>query len=132
MTGWSIRSAHELRQLGAGVDAQLGEHIVDVGFHRMEGKVQLRGDVAVGSTLRDQVDHRELGVGEAVPARFRPRLADDATLHTEPTQLAAHPARIGERFVVQVGVECGIQLIDASSGWSVRASSPPASSAAAA
>ena len=79
---WSIRPAHELRQLGAGVDAQLGERIVDVGFHRMEGKVQLRGDVAVGHALRDQVDHRELGVGEAVPARFCPRLADDATLHT--------------------------------------------------
>ena len=35
LMGWSIRSAHEVRQLGAGVDAQLGERIVDVGFHRM-------------------------------------------------------------------------------------------------
>ena len=82
LTGWSIGPAHELRQLGAGVDAQLGERIVDVVFHRMEGKVQLRGDVAVGRALCDQVDHLELGVGEAVPARFCPRLADNATLHT--------------------------------------------------
>jgi hypothetical protein len=37
---WSIGPAHELRQLGAGVDAQLGERIVDVVFHRMERKVQ--------------------------------------------------------------------------------------------
>ena len=65
----------------------------------------------VGRTRRDQVDHLELGVGEAVPARFCPRLADDATLHTEPAQLAAHPARIGERFVAHVGVEGGIELM---------------------
>ena len=77
-----IRPAHELRQLGAGVDAQLGERIVDMGFHRMQGKVQLRGDGVVGRALGDQVDHLELGVGEAVPARFCPRLADNATLHT--------------------------------------------------
>ena len=37
---WSIGPGHELRQLGAGVDAQLGERIVDVVFHRMQGKVQ--------------------------------------------------------------------------------------------
>ena len=36
LTGWSIPPAHELRQLGAGADAQLGERIVDVGFHRMQ------------------------------------------------------------------------------------------------
>src|SRR4029077_1969977 len=41
---WSIGPGHELRQLGAGVDAQLGERIVDVGFHRVQGKVQLCGD----------------------------------------------------------------------------------------
>ena len=84
MTGWSIGPGHELRQLGAGVDAQLGERIVDVVLHRMERKVQLGGDVAVGHALRDEVDHRELGVGEAVPACFCPRRADNATLYTEP------------------------------------------------
>ena len=51
VTNQSIGPAHELRQLGAGVDTQLGERIVDVVFHRMEGKVQLRGDVAVGDAL---------------------------------------------------------------------------------
>jgi hypothetical protein len=81
-TGWSVRPAHGPRQLGAGVDAQLGERIADVGFHRMQGKVQLGGDAAVGRTLRDQVDDLELGVGETVPARFCPRVADDTTLHT--------------------------------------------------
>jgi hypothetical protein len=29
LTGWSIGPVHELRHLGAGVDAQLGERIVD-------------------------------------------------------------------------------------------------------
>ena len=111
MTGWSIGPGHELRQLGAGVDAQLGERIVDVVFHRMQGKVQLYGDVAVGSTLRNQVDHLELGVGEAVPARFGSRVADDTTFHAQSAQRATHPAGIGEGFVVQVGVECGIELI---------------------
>ena len=95
---WSIGSGYELRQLGAGVDAELGERIVDVVFHRMEGKVQLCGDRLVGGALGDQVDDRELGVGEAVPARFGPRLGDNAPLHTEPAQLAAHPARIGQRL----------------------------------
>ena len=80
--GWSIRPAHEPRQLFAGVDAQLVERIVDVGFHRMQGKVQLGGDVAVGHALCDEVDDFQLGVGEAVPARFCPRLADNATLYT--------------------------------------------------
>jgi hypothetical protein len=37
---------HDLRQLGAGVDVQLGECIVDMVSHGMEGKVQLRGDAA--------------------------------------------------------------------------------------
>src|SRR6185312_831656 len=37
LMGWSIGPVHELRQLGAGVDAQLGERIVDVVFHRMQG-----------------------------------------------------------------------------------------------
>src|ERR1700761_7940114 len=74
--GLSIRTAHEPRQLFAGVDAQLGERIVDVGFHRMEGKLQLLGHVAVGHALCDQVDDPQLGVGEAVPAGFYPRLAD--------------------------------------------------------
>jgi len=72
LTDGSIRPAHEPRQLGAGVDAQLGERIADVGFHRMKGKVQLGGDVAVGHALCDQVDDLELGIGETVPARFRP------------------------------------------------------------
>ena len=112
MTGLSVGPGHELRQLGPGVDAQLGERIVDVVFHRMERKVQLRGDRLVGDALSDQVDHLQLGVGEAVPARFCPRLADNATLHTQPAQLAAHSARIGEGFVVQVGVEGGIELMD--------------------
>jgi hypothetical protein len=81
LTDGSIRPAHEPRQLAAGVDAQLGERIADVGFHRMKGKMQLRGDIAVGHALRNQADDPELGVGETVPARFRPRLADDAPFH---------------------------------------------------
>jgi hypothetical protein len=44
--------------------------------------VQLRGDVAVGRALCDEVDDREFGVGEAVPARFCPRVRDDAPLYT--------------------------------------------------
>src|ERR1700689_2406192 len=82
VSGWSIRSVHEVRQLGTGADAQFGERIVDVGFHRMQGKVQLLRDRAVRRALRDQMHDLELGVGEAVPARFYPRLADNATFHT--------------------------------------------------
>src|ERR1700758_1297069 len=100
-SAWFVvdRSApHELRQLGARIDAQLGERIADVGFHRMKGKVQPGGDIAVGRAPRDQVDDLELGVGEAVPARSRPRLTDDAALNTERAQLPAYAARIGERL----------------------------------
>src|SRR5271156_339824 len=111
VSGWSIRSVHEVRQLFAGADAQLGERIVDVGFHRMQGKVQLLRDRAVRRALRDQMHDLELGVSEAVPARFYPRLADNATFHTEPAQRAAHPARIGKRLVADVGVEGGTELI---------------------
>ena len=98
--------------MGARVDAQFGERIVDVGFHRVGRKVQLGGDVAIRRTLGDEVDDLMLGVGEAVQARFRPRLGDDAALHTEPTQLAAHLARIGERLVAHVGVEGGVELLN--------------------
>ena len=80
LTDGSIRPAHELRQLAAGVDAQLGERIADVGFHRMQGKVQLGGDVAVGNALCDQVDDLELGVGQAVPACSAPALRPNADL----------------------------------------------------
>ena len=45
-------------------------------------------------------------------SRFCPRSADNAALHAEPAQRAADPARIGLRFVVHVGVECGIEQIE--------------------
>ena len=48
----------------------------------MRGKVELGSDGAVGHALGDEVDDLKLGVGEAVPARFCPRLADNAPLHT--------------------------------------------------
>ena len=38
-------------------------------------------------------------------------MADNTTFHAQSAQCATDPARIGERFVVQVGVECGIELI---------------------
>ena len=47
-------------------------------FHRMRGNVQLLRDRAVGRALGDQIDDREFGIGEAVPARFCPRVRDDA------------------------------------------------------
>ena len=81
MTCRSISAAHQLRQLGAGGNAQFGKCVVDVGLHRVGGKVQLRGDVAVGRALGDEIDDREFGVGEAVPARFCPRMGDDAPFH---------------------------------------------------
>ena len=65
-------NSDELRQLGAGSNAQLGKRIVDVGLHRVGGEVQLLRDRAVGRALCDEVDDLELGVGEAVPARFLP------------------------------------------------------------
>ena len=45
------------------------------------GEVQLGGDGAVGRALCDEVDDFEFGVGEAVPARFCPRVGDDAPFH---------------------------------------------------
>ena len=74
------------------------------------GKVQLRATERLVTAPCDQVDHLELGVGELSQPVLARGVADDATLHTEPAQLTAYPARIGERFVVQVGVE-GIELI---------------------
>src|ERR1700753_4062065 len=76
----------------------------------MKGKVQPGGDIAVGRAPRDQVDDLELGVGEAVPARSRPRLTDDAALNTEQAQLPAYAARIGKRLVAHIGVERGVEL----------------------
>src|ERR1700757_4710550 len=76
----------------------------------MKGKVQPGGDIAVGRAPCDEVDDLELGVGEAVPARFRPRLTGDAALDTERAQLTAYAARIGERLVAQIGVERAIEL----------------------
>ena len=64
----------------------------------MRGKVQLLRDRAVRRALRDQMHNLDLGGGEAVPARFCPRLADDSPFHTQPAQRAADPARIGERL----------------------------------
>src|SRR5262245_8070026 len=82
-----------------------------MGLHRARRDAQLLCNRTVGSTFRNQVHYLELGIGQAVPARFRPRLADDAPLHTQPAQLAADPARIGERLMAHVGVESGIELI---------------------
>jgi hypothetical protein len=62
-------------------DAELGEGIVEMRFHRVRGNVQLLRDPAVGRALCDEVDDRELGIGEAVPARFCPRARDDAPFH---------------------------------------------------
>ena len=50
-------------------------------FHRVRGEVQLLRDGAVGRALRDEVDDLELGVGGALPARFCPRVRDDAPFH---------------------------------------------------
>jgi hypothetical protein len=101
---------HELHQLGTGIDAQFGECIVDMGFHGGEIKVQLGRDIAVDRALCDEIDDLELGVGKTVPTRLCPRVADDAAFHAQGAQLPAHPARIGERFVAHMRVECGIEL----------------------
>ena len=82
LTAWSVRAAHELGQLSPRGDAELGEGIVEMAFHCVRGQVQLLRDGAVGRTFGDQMDDREFGVGEAVPARFYPRVRDDAPFHT--------------------------------------------------
>ena len=112
MTGWSIRPAHELRQLGAGVDAQLGERIVDVGFHRVRERFSCVATdwlVAPCAIRLTTVSSESVRLSQPV---FRPRPADNAPFHAQSAQLAAHPARIGEGFVAHVGVECGIELIE--------------------
>ena len=70
-----------LRQLARELMPSLANALCTWVFTVCRGKVQLRGGVAVGRALCDQVDDRELGIGEAVPARFCPRLADNATFH---------------------------------------------------
>ena len=60
--------------------------------------MELIGDGAIGRALRDEVDNLEFGIGEAVPARLRPRVADDAPFDAQPAQRAADPARVGVRF----------------------------------
>ena len=53
-----------------------------MGFHRMGGKVQLLWRRSGWSRPRAiRLTTCELGVGEAVPARFCPRLRDDAPFH---------------------------------------------------
>ena len=73
LIGGVVGVGHEFAQLGAGVYPELGERIVQMGFHRVRRDVQPLCHRPVGNTLRDQVDDLELGVGEAVPARFCPR-----------------------------------------------------------
>src|SRR3954451_16628431 len=104
--------AHVLSQLGSGRDAELCEGVVKMRLHGVRGQVQLLRDRAVGRALCDEVDDLELGVGEAVPARFGPRLRDDAPFHTQAAQLAADPARIRDGFMLGVRVECGSELLD--------------------
>jgi hypothetical protein len=50
-------------------------------FTVFRGEVQLLRDGAVGCAFGDQMDDREFGIGEAVPARSCPRVRDDAPLH---------------------------------------------------
>jgi len=49
-------------------------------FHRMKGKVQLGGHVAVGRALGDQVDDLKLGVGEAELSFVEPLLESTTAL----------------------------------------------------
>jgi hypothetical protein len=53
LTGWSISSAHELRQLGAGVDAQLGE------------RIWVHPEFVEGAPA-EEVEHRPAGLGARV------------------------------------------------------------------
>ena len=54
MTGRSIEP-RKLRQLFSGGNAQLGERVVDMGFHRMNGQVQLGGNLTVGRATSNLV-----------------------------------------------------------------------------
>lgn len=74
--------------------------------------MQLLRDRAVGRAVGDQMDDGEFGVGEAVQARFRPRVCDDAPFHAQPAQRATDPAGIGGRPALDVGVERGVQLFE--------------------
>ena len=69
-------------------------------------------DGAVGRAFGDQMDNREFGIGEAVPTRSCARVRDDAPFHAQSAQRAADPAGIGNRFALDVGVECRVQLVE--------------------
>jgi len=53
---------------GAGVGAELGQDVGDVGLHGVAGQEQLGGDVGVGPPVGDQGGDLDLGGGERVPA----------------------------------------------------------------
>ena len=82
-----------------------------VGFNRVGRKVQLVCDSAIGRPPRDDVYNLELRIGETVPTHLRPLLADNAPFDAQSAQLAAHAARIGERFEARVCIEGRIELI---------------------
>ena len=48
--------------------AQLGEHVADVGLHRRLAHDQLCGDLRVGHALGDQPEHLQLALGQPVQA----------------------------------------------------------------
>src|ERR1700754_3936962 len=81
-------------------------------FNRVQRKLQLVCDGAVGRSARDDGDNLELRIGEAVPTCFRPRLADNSPLGAESAQLAADPPRIGERPETGVRVERRVELLE--------------------
>jgi hypothetical protein len=92
--------------LSAGVGAELGQDVRDVGLHGVAGQEQLGGDVWVGPADGDQAGDLGLGGGKRVPPLGRPRPLSSAA---PPDAVAAQPG-IGAAQVprrAQVGVEPG-------------------------
>jgi hypothetical protein len=93
---WSIGPGLDLRQLGAGVDAQFGECIVDMVSHGMEGKVQLRGDAATAlSILRDVWSSPRDGAQPLIHHRSAAPVCDPGTPSRSPRALPVPARRTG-------------------------------------
>ena len=86
---WSLRILRcSCRQLDPRSDAELAEHVGQVGLDRSTRHRELQRDLTVGEPPGDELDDRALAASQALPAVRRPRRRG-GTCRREPTELSA-------------------------------------------
>ena len=128
--GRSISVAHQLRQLGAGGDAELGKRVVDVGLHCVRGEVQLLATerlVAPSAMRLMTVSSESVRLSQPVFARgwVTMRRSTPNRRSARPTRRASASASHSTKVSNAL-----LRLSIASASRPARASSPAASSAA--